>query len=254
VCRGDELGVTGSQRGVLVVPVYNEADRFDPTYWRQMREKAHVRVHFVNDGSDDGSPALLDDLCREAGFTVTHLQVNQGKANAVRLGLVACLKADPEVPVGFIDADGVFGADDVAHLLSLLDHDDLRRFEGFFSSRVALSGRNIERRTSRHYIGRAVATVLSAAYTPMPYDSQSGLKFFRPSPVLLECLEAPFTTRWFFEMELLIRWRQATGEAMLVWEEPVQSWFDAPGSKISGRETLRVPREIYRVISLARRR
>jgi len=244
---------SASFRGALVVPVFNEAQRFDPAYWREIASAAKARVHFIDDGSSDGSGELLDEMSKEDVFTVTHLPVNQGKANAVRVGLMDALVSNPDLPVGFIDADRVFIPDDVAHLRSLLDRDDLLGFEGFFSSRVALSGRKIQRRASRHYVGRAIATVLSTAYAPMPYDSQSGLKLFRPSEVLLECLQAPFATRWFFEMELLVRWRRATGAPMRVWEEPVNSWFDAPGSKISGREAFRVPREIYRVIALARR-
>lgn len=241
-------------RGALVVPVFNEALRFNPSYWNKVQDAAGVRLHFVNDGSTDGTTEILEAACSNLGATVHHLTSNVGKANAVRLGLLDVLAEGWEKPVGFIDADGVFDATDVEQLLTLVEDPDLAEYTGFFSSRVALSGRIIDRRASRHYIGRAVATVLSTAYTPMPYDSQSGLKFFRPSGTLERSLRQPFTTKWFFEMELLIRWRQETGEPMKVWEEPVASWFDAPGSKITGRESFRVPAEIYRVLALARRK
>lgn len=240
-------------RAVLVVPVFNEADRFDPHYWIRLREVTDVGLHFIDDGSTDGSAAILDRFCAASDSSVRHLDRNVGKANAVRLGLLDALQAGSGDPVGFIDADGVFSADDVGGLLSLMDSLELEAFEAFFSSRVALSGREIDRRVSRHYIGRVVATILSRAYEPMPYDSQSGLKFFRVSEVLSGILREPFETKWFFELELLIRWRAETGAPMRVWEEPVGSWFDAPGSKITGWESFRVPREIYRVLSLARR-
>ena len=241
-------------RAVLVVPVFNEANRFDPHYWSRLREVTDVELHFVDDGSTDGSTAILDHFCAASGSSVRHLDRNVGKANAVRLGLLDALQSGSGDPVGFIDADGVFGVDDVRALVSLIGSPERNDFQGFFSSRVALSGRDIVRRPSRHYIGRVVATILSSAYEPMPYDSQSGLKLFRVSEVLRDCLREPFETKWFFELELLIRWWAETGAPMPVWEEPVSSWFDAPGSKISGWETLRVPREIYRVLSLARRR
>ncbi len=241
-------------RAVLVVPVFNEADRFDPHYWIRLRQVTDVGLHFVDDGSTDGSTATLDHFCAASGSSVRHLDRNVGKANAVRLGLLDVLESGSGDPVGFIDADGVFGADDVRALLSLIDSPELNSFQAFFSSRVALSGRDIDRRTTRHYIGRVVATILSSAYEPMPYDSQSGLKLFRVSEILRDCLHEPFETKWFFELELLIRWRAETGAPMPVWEEPVSSWFDAPGSKITGWESLRVPREIYRVLSLARRK
>ncbi len=40
---------------------------------------------------------------------------------------------------------------------------------------------------------------------------------------------------------------------MAVWEQPVHSWFDAPGSKIRGRQALRVTKDLYSVIAQARR-
>lgn len=243
----------GLSRGILVVPLFNEVERFAPDYWNEVAEKALVQLHFVDDGSTDGTSRMLGEFCRTHGYTLTLLAKNIGKANALRQGLIAAIGECDGQPVGFVDGDAVFAVSDICRLQSLMDREDLRSIEAFFSSRVALSGRDIRRRDSRHYIGRAIATLLSSAYSPMPYDSQSGLKLFRPSQTLLDILQTPFTTRWFFEMELLIRWKQKTGTAMRVWEEPVDSWFDAPGSKIGGRQVFQVTNELYQVITQARK-
>ncbi len=245
--------VDSSSRGTLVVPMFNERDRFAPTYWLEVARITALDLHFVDDGSSDGTPEILDNFVCAHGFTVTHLVANVGKANAIREGLIRTVASSSGSSVGFVDADAVFAPDDIEQLRSLMDQTELRSFDAFFSSRVALSGRDIRRRDSRHYIGRAIATLLSTSYSPMPYDSQSGLKFFRPSDTLVEILQSPFDTRWFFEMELLIRWKQETGYPMAVWEQPVHSWFDAPGSKIRGRQALRVTKDLYSVIAQARR-
>ena len=239
--------------GTLVVPMFNEQDRFAPKYWLEVAQATALDLHFVDDGSSDRTPEILDDFVRTHGFTVTHLVSNVGKANALREGFLQTLSKSTITPIGFVDADAVFTPDDIEKLNSLMSQKELRSFDAFFSSRVALSGRTIHRRGFRHYIGRAIATLLSTSYSPMPYDSQSGLKFFRRSDTLVQVLQSPFDTRWFFEMELLIRWRHETGHPMAVWEEPVHSWFDAPGSKIRGRQALRVTKDLYSVIVQARR-
>ena len=237
-----------------MVPLFNEEQRFDSVYWLEDARTTSFDLHFVDDGSSDATPEIVSNFCRAYGFRLTELETNVGKANALREGLIRTASGPNGAPIGFVDADAVFPPEDIDHLRALMDRQGLRPFQAFFSSRVALSGRDIRRRTSRHYIGRAVATILSSAYRPMPYDSQSGLKFFRQSDALIEILQTPFLTRWFFEMELLIRWkRMSKGNAMPVWEEPVQSWFDAPGSKISGRQLLLVMRDLNSVIRQARR-
>jgi len=239
--------------GTLVVPVFNEEERFNSTYWLEVVRRSSLSLHFVDDGSTDGTARILDDFCHEHGFMVTRLVTNVGKANALREGLIRTLSDSDGTPVGFVDADAVFDPEDIAQLRAIMDRKEMRTYDAFFSSRVALSGRDIRRRDSRHYIGRAIATLLSTSYSPMPYDSQSGLKFFRASDALAQVLQTPFDTRWFFEMELLLRWRHEKGLPMAVWEEPVHSWFDAPGSKIRGRQALRVTKDLYSVLVQARR-
>jgi hypothetical protein len=97
-----------------------------------------------------------------------------------------------------------------------------------------------------------VATVLTLGEEYLPYDTQSGFKLYVTDDRLRACLDEPFSTRWMFDLELYYRWRRLHGSPMRVWEEPLQSWRDVAGSKVTGRESVRALREIVAVKRLQR--
>lgn len=239
---------------VIVVPCFNEALRWKGDYWSELIKTPDVRWLFVNDGSTDATQDLIDGLCPHPAVQSLTLPANAGKAEAVRQGLLEALSADPEA-VGFMDADGAFNVEDIRDMVDAF-HAKATVGDGasaVWASRVALSGRDIRRSLKRHYLGRIVATYVSVGQGPMPYDTQAGLKLFVPSPTLVECLRQPFKTRWLFELELLARWQQVTGDGMQIWELPLNYWHDVPGSKIRGREVARIARELLVVKSEQRK-
>jgi dolichyl-phosphate beta-glucosyltransferase len=244
----------------IVVPCFNEAARWSPDYWTAMFGLGEVRWIFVDDGSSDGTGELLDRLTASFAVEVIHLSRNRGKAEAVRQGMIMTLDTSPELEaVGYMDADGAFSVDDVRVMVSAFrdrcrmnSREKTNSFDAVWSSRVALAGRDIRRSMTRHYIGRAVATAVSIGQPQMPYDTQSGLKLFAPTPALSVCLDAEFRTRWLFELELLARWTAGAGAPMRVWEVPLNYWHDVPGSKIRGTEVVRVLRELAIVKSVQR--
>ena len=92
---------------VLVVPCFNEEARLDRQAFLDFASShPQTRLLFVNDGSDDGTPGILDGMRTQApgALDVIHLPVNQGKAAAVREGVLAGLRRAPDL-VGFWDAD-----------------------------------------------------------------------------------------------------------------------------------------------------
>lgn len=243
----------------VVVPCYNEAARWRAEYWEALFGLDGVDWLFVDDGSTDTTRRLLERTCeshphRRAALLV--LDRNSGKAEAVRRGLVEVLaRSEGTTSVGFMDADGAFGIDDVRHIV---DHPWARPggAEAVWSSRIALAGRRIERSIWRHYVSRAVSTVVCWRDTTIPYDTQSGLKVFVVSDDFRASLSEPFRTRWMFEVELLARWRARTGRPLDVWEEPLLSWTEVAGSRITVREMFRIARElrtVKRVQAAARR-
>jgi glycosyltransferase involved in cell wall biosynthesis len=239
---GDLVSIT------IVVPCYNEAGRWSHEYWQEVLALPGIRWLFVDDGSTDGTGELLEALASGGDTAVLRLHPNGGKAEAVRKGMLAALSdsARDIEAVGYMDADGAFNASDVRDMTAVFGDRVSRggRYEAVWSSRVALAGRNIRRSMSRHYIGRIVATVVSLGQDEIPYDTQSGLKLFAPRDALRACLAKPFRTRWLFELELLTRWQSEAGSEMRIWEEPLNYWHDVPGSKIRGREAVRVVGEI----------
>lgn len=231
----------------VVVPCFNEADRWNPGYWQRLISLPQTRWIFVDDGSSDGTLALLESACIGTPGRLLAQPSNSGKAEAVRVGLLAALgEASGDDTVAFMDADGAFGINDVERLCELITVLD-EEFDALWSSRVALAGRSIQRTARRHYLGRIAATVLSWNDHAVPYDTQSGFKLFRPTNTLGQILQTPFETRWLFEVEMLNRFRRYAGRPMAIWEEPLFFWHDVPGSKVSGREVLRIGREILKV-------
>lgn len=242
---------------LLVVPCFNEADRWRDEYWAELTNTDGVHWLFVNDGSLDQTPEILNSLARYPNIDFLDLHVNSGKGEATRLGMLWALNENDEQfqSVGFMDADGAFRRADVERLAhTFTEVVTKKNVDAIWSSRVALAGRDIHRSQVRHYLGRGVATLLSVGTDPLPYDTQSGLKFFRPSSELRASLEQPFSTRWLFEVEMLVRWKQLTGESMRIREEPLEFWQDVPGSKITRRESVRIVQEVWRVKRLQSQR
>jgi glycosyltransferase involved in cell wall biosynthesis len=232
----------------LVVPCFNEARRWSAHYWAEILQIPDLHVLFVDDGSSDSTRQLAEACVTGTTSQVVSLPANAGKAEAVRTGMRRLLDEGGIAAVGYLDADGAFNRQDIVDLIeSYSQKVAAGAFEAAWSSRVALAGRDIARSGSRHYIGRLVATFVSLGYGEIPYDTQSGYKLFEPGERLQSCLAHPFRTRWLFELELLARWRGMFGSPLRVWEEPLQYWHDVPGSKITGRESVRVMKELIAV-------
>lgn len=242
----------------LIVPLFNESVRWNPDYWQQLVGIEGIDWLFVNDGSTDQTRQLVEEFTRNFGGSVLHLGSNLGKGNAVRAGMNHAISRGSS-NVGFLDGDGAFALRDVLAItesfLGLTSTKDAPRQQGVrddvesvWASRVALAGHDIVRRTSRHYLGRMIATLISTNLPNVPYDTQCGFKIFRVSENLQTCLEVPFKTKWFFDVEILQRWIRFTGEPMNVQEIPLLRWFDVPGSKIGVQAAGRVGREIAFIV------
>lgn len=236
----------------LVVPCFNEAERFPLSYWKNLvRIESSIKWIFVDDGSSDLTENILKQLCKSSDAKYVKLQLNLGKSNAIREGFHQLVKENPKLKfAGFLDSDGAFSPEDIRYLATLANNDGnlnpQNSFDVWISSRVALAGRRIQRKLSRHYIGRVISTYLTRSWNDSPYDTQSGFKIFRVSGNFLEALEKPFITRWFIDVELLTRIAIANNGKLKVWEEPVTSWRDVHGSRISLSSGLSILSDLFR--------
>lgn len=224
-----------TSRLYLVVPCYNEASRLDATAFLQFAA-AHsdVELLLVDDGSTDATEKVLGDISARSAGRITSLLLprNVGKAAAVQRGIVAALAKQPEF-VGYWDADLATPLDAVDDFIAVLDRNP--GVDVVMGARVKLLGRRIERRTFRHYAGRVFATAASMALGIAVYDTQCGAKIFRVTPPIHQVFAAPFRSKWVFDIEILARYAALQGTARAtsaIYELPLNTWTDIPGSKV----------------------
>jgi dolichyl-phosphate beta-glucosyltransferase len=237
----------------IVVPCYNEGRRLPlPQFATALREFRDVRFIFVNDGSTDDTASRLGGLREQAPdrVDVLHRTSNGGKGEAVRAGVLYAIKNAPQY-VGYWDADLATPLDAIGRFRALLD--ERPDLEMVFGARVQLLGRMVQRRAARHYLGRVFATVVSVLLQLKIYDTQCGAKLFRVTPALGELFREPFVTRWAFDVEIvarLIRARQGSARPHaheVIYEYPLETWVDVPGSKVSLLDMVRACGGLVRI-------
>lgn len=102
--------LTGPPSLSVVMPAFNEADAIRPVVERVLHELPHAEVIVVDDGSRDGTAAVLDGL----PVRVVRHPYNKGNGAAVKSGL----RAASGDWVLLLDADGQHSAEDVSRLLA----------------------------------------------------------------------------------------------------------------------------------------
>lgn len=244
-----------SKRIAIIVPCFNEEHRFPIQYWREIvRTENEVKFLFIDDGSSDRTFEILQEVCTGTSSRVLKSANNRGKGNAIHKGFLEALEMHPDIEVlGFLDSDGAFSIKDIFRLVDIAiqpQHSLVALpIDAVISSRVSLSGREINRKLSRHYLGRLVATLLTRKWTDSPYDTQSGYKLFINSKSFREAIKSDFSTRWFVDIELLTRIGINNKGILNIWEEPLLYWNDVAGSKLNFMKS----RSIFVELLIARR-
>lgn len=238
-------------RSTVVMPCFNEERRLDVDRIRGFLGRGDARLLFVDDGSSDATPEILSRLAREhpSAARFFPLERNSGKAEAVRRGFLAAFEERPEA-IGFWDADLATPLEEIAVFeQKLFSNDELAMVIG---SRVKMMGRNIERRASRHYVGRGGATAISAVLGLAVYDTQCGAKLFRNNDDLRQVFAQPFLSKWIFDVEIIARYQaryRTSGRdvSKAIYELPLDQWHDVEGSKVRTRDFLRAGRDLWRI-------
>lgn len=241
----------------IVVPAYNEASRFDVAVLDEyLRHNTTVDFILVNDGSKDGTLALLNDQAGkwQQRIQVLDLQPNRGKSEAVRQGVLAALARPDTGYVGFWDADWATPLTALDEFIALLDHDQSLQF--VMGSRVRLLGRRIDRRPLRHYVGRIAGTIASLVLGLAVYDTQCGAKLLRVNADTPRLFSGEFGSRWVFDVELIARYlvNHPSGEG--IYELPLDEWRDVGDSKVRSVDVVRAFWDllhIYRNYPVSRR-
>lgn len=232
------MTMDGAVPPILVIPCFNEAERLDGKAFESLAQSGRASLLFVDDGSSDRTASMLTDLAsRSSAIDVLPLPSNQGKAEAVRLGLRAAMEAGAPI-VGYCDADLATPPDELVRLLGALEGNP--EISVVFGSRIARMGSAIDRSGRRHYLGRVFASVASWSLRITVYDTQCGAKFFRHLPVLDAALTEPFPSSWGFDVRLLSRMLRGTPDIPGLSESeflevPLRTWRDVEGSKVDLR-------------------
>ncbi len=153
----------------VVVPVFNERTTVEEIIRRVLAVKMRVELIVVDDGSTDGTTAVLEDLQRTLGFTLLR-QANAGKGAALRRGFAA-VSGDLVIVQ---DADLEYSPEEYPQLIDLIcsGHADVvygSRFLG--RHRVFLF---------THYLGNRIVTLATnVLYNTMLTDMETCYKVMR---------------------------------------------------------------------------
>lgn len=252
---GDERDKENTMKNacLIVIPCYNEELRFPLDRFRAFAA-ANPDIGFllVNDGSKDNTLAILRQASagREQQISVINQPTNGGKGEAVRSGVLAALQRPECQYVGFWDADL---ATPLGQIIDLGDVLVTRpEIDMVFGARVKLLGRHVDRRATRHYLGRIFATVVSTVLRLPIYDTQCGAKIFRVTQDTNALFAEPFSSRWVFDVEIIARFIRKRGYDMqsveaAIYEFPLPEWRDIAGSQVRPRDFFRAFFDVVRI-------
>ncbi len=233
----------------IIIPCYNEAERLPAdAFIAYQQTHPDVSFCFVNDGSRDRTADVLASLQQQnpGQIDVLNLPQNQGKAGAVRAGMLHSLKQG-HTYLGYFDADLATPLAAIDDLRLVLDqHPDCVFVMG---SRIKYLGVTIKRHEFRHYVGRIIATIISLILKLPVYDTQCGAKLLRRD-VVGTVFKDSFISPWLFDVELIARLVGLFGRPNLpgkLLEEPLHEWIEQADSRISPTYMFRMWAELYRI-------
>ena len=197
------LGVAGPDAVDLtvVVPYYNPGDLLRPNLVHLLTALTESETSFeviaVGDGCTDGSPATIADLDSTL-ITHLHLEKNEGKGAALRVGL----REGRGHYIGFIDADGDLDPALWRPFLTLIA---LYRPDVIIGSKIhPLSEIHSDITWTRRLCSAGYRGLVRILFPRLPVrDTQVGIKVFRRE-LLMAVLPLTVERRFVFDLELLV--------------------------------------------------
>lgn len=229
----------------LVIPCYNEEKRLSLTPFLEcLNKNTWVSFLFVNDGSRDGTENLIREFAQKSDrIDYLSLKENVGKAEAVRQGMNSLLDKDVDY-IGYWDADLATPLSELDQFYALTKN---HPYHVVMGSRILRLGGDIDRKWSRHLLGRVFATCSSTLLGLPVYDTQCGAKLFAKE-ISQKVFSDSFLSRWLFDVEILFRYKalgMANKTALI--EVPLEQWKDEHGSKLKLSDFLKAPMELLRM-------
>ena len=231
-----------SYKLAIIIPFYNEEKRIIVEHFSSFAlQQKDILLVIVDDGSTDNTAMLLHSIhnLSPGNTKIINLSNNVGKGNAIRAGMLSIV--DSAIPyIAYMDADLSAPFEEILRLSSFLPGSD---YTAILGSRMMNPDSQIKRSLFRHISGRTVANVIDSRFKIGFYDTQCSAKIFRYES-LVPVIQEPFYTRWFFDVELILRIRKQTGRFHGL-ETPVKIWEHKDGSKINAFSVFSIIKEIY---------
>lgn len=232
---------------IFIIPFYNEHSRIDILEFNDAFSiYSNIDFLLIDDGSNDKTSSILLDF-ENINKNVSSLILNEnvGKAEAIRKGVLSVTESNYDY-IGYLDADL---ATPISEMVRLVDFSlENSKFDFVMGSRIKLIGNEVSRSLVRHYFGRVFATIISQFILKTPiYDTQCGAKIIKIELAKL-LFQNPFLTKWLFDVELLLRYKEVDSKYMYKTREiPLNIWIEKGNSKIRFKDLLLVPYQIFKL-------
>ena len=232
---------------IIVMPCYNEARRLNPAPLRDfLIRQSRCALLMADDGSSDQTLQVLETLREQipGQVGVHRLEEHRGKAEAVRQGILRAFDLGPRL-IAYWDADLATPLETIPQYIAVMDR--LQEVQMVIGCRIPLLGHAIQRRPLRRWMGRVFSRTASSVLGVPVYDTQCGAKIFRATDFTRALFAEPFRSAWIFDVEILARMRVALGRQDMsrrIYEFPLESWHEVPGSKLKARDFLKATWEL----------
>ena len=154
----------------VVMPVFNEEETVEEIIRRVLAVRMRIQLIVVDDVSTDGTPAILDRLQKELGFTLLRQPRNAGKGAALRRGFAA-VTGDMMI---IQDADLEYSQEEYTLLTPLITSG---RADVVFGSRFLGTHRVF---LLTHFLGnRLITFITNVLYNTMLTDMETCYKLMR---------------------------------------------------------------------------
>ncbi len=213
-------------RAVVVIPTYNEAGSIEAALERVLAADPRVEVLVVDDGSPDGTAALVRAAAtRDTRVNLLERGAKQGLGAAYRAGFAWGLERGYDALVE-MDADLSHPPERLPALLDGLDRADL-----VIGSRYVRGGATVNWSPLRKLISRGGNAYVRLALRLPVHDATAGYRAYRRAVLQALGVEAVQSNGYSFQVEMAHRaWR----EGFRVLEVPITFTERATGvSKMS---------------------
>src|SRR6185437_4105712 len=227
----------------IIIPAYNEEQRLPRTLGELDRYRSQFDGDFevivADDGSSDGTAALVNREALTAPWLRLLRRPHRGKGAAVRAGMLAAKQ--PRVIL--CDADLSMPLDQLDRFLNVLDRD----CPIVIGSRVLKDSQRfhnpLPRRLMSWFFNRLVRVML----VPGVRDTQCGFKAFRRE-VAHDLFTYQHLNGFTFDVEILYLARR---RGYRVLEVPIDWYFDADSRVRAGVDALKMALDLFRIRVLA---